>query len=145
MQWIYQRTDFSSNMFPEFNLCTYQTYVDFSDNNFSDQIPVNFGPQIRTLSLKGNKFPAQLPRIWLPCSLPSKTLIESLATISHLQVLNLRNDRLEASIPCALCKLSMHYILDLSGNYFARNIPVELGRLNGIIQTPASSHILSTC
>ncbi|KAF3339722.1 putative LRR receptor-like serine/threonine-protein kinase [Carex littledalei] len=136
---------FSGDSFPQFGPDTYLAYVDLSENGFYGEVPMSFGRQIRSLALSGNKFTGPLPG-----KLNTMQFIENLdlhdnyitgempfwiGQISTISVLNLRNNKLEGPVPHTISNLSKLHVLDLSGNNLSGSIPIQMGHLEGMVDT----------
>ncbi|PRQ44363.1 putative polygalacturonase [Rosa chinensis] len=94
-----------------FPLFLSSSYLDFSRNNFSSSIPIDFGDFIFTgsyLSLSSNNFQEGIP--------------ESICN-ARVKVLDLSNNSLSGNIPQCLTQSLSHLVIDLRRNNLSGTIP----------------------
>ena len=125
---------------------TVESYVDFSSNQLSGEVPTAFSQYTEILALGGNKFSGGLPsnltrlsnlkRLELQDNYISGEFPNFLSQIFTLQVLNLKNNFLEGLIPETISNLSNLQILDLSNNNLTGKIPLGFVHLMGMIEAP---------
>ncbi|CAI0397999.1 unnamed protein product [Linum tenue] len=128
------------------------SYIDISFNSFHGEISVAYVSnryQLGVLELSHNEFTGISPRnletlkfLDLNNNNISGEIPTSLSTMSSLQILVLRNNYLEGSIPLqAFSNLTSLRILDLSGNRVSGTVPASLGDLAGMRIAPSDSSI----
>lgn len=86
-------------------------YVDYSSNNFSSVIPIEFGSYLKSayfVSLSNNNLHGSIPR--------------SICSATSLRVLNLLNNSLNGTIPQCLFGMENLGALNLGGNNLSGNI-----------------------
>ena len=125
---------------------TVESYVDFSSNQLSGEVPTAFSQYTEILALGGNKFSGGLPsnltrlsnlkRLELQDNYISGEFPNFLSQIFTLQVFNLQNNFLEGLIPETISNLSNLQILDLSNNNLTGKIPLGFVHLMGMIEAP---------
>ncbi|KAI9116330.1 hypothetical protein K1719_012497 [Acacia pycnantha] len=122
--------------------------LDLSNNEFFGNVPTSMGALllVRHLILRDNHFTGPIPSL-KNCSqlvmldVAHNKLVGSIPpwigyNLHNLQVLSMRNNHLNGSLPLDLCHLTAIQVLDLSLNNLSRQIPKCLQNLSAMSRKP---------
>ncbi|XP_028787215.1 receptor-like protein EIX1 [Neltuma alba] len=125
--------------------------LDLSNNEFSGKIPTSMGSLIlaRHLILRDNHFTGQIPSLQNCTQLVMLDVARNELSgpippwigfnLQNLQVLSMRNNHFNGSLPSYLCHLTNIQVLDLSLNNLAGQIPKCLRNLSAMARKPKST------
>ncbi|KAJ3704341.1 hypothetical protein LUZ61_008046 [Rhynchospora tenuis] len=117
--------------------CTTLRTIDISLNNFTGIVPPSIGSlqNLHSLQVGGNQLEAKTPSDW--------SFVRTLINCTNLQLLDVRNNRLQGTIPSSLANLSSLKTLVLSGNPISGNIPREFGMLTNLTDLELNQTLLT--
>ncbi|XP_028798346.1 receptor-like protein EIX1 [Neltuma alba] len=125
--------------------------LDLSNNEFSGKIPTSMGSLIlaRHLILRDNHFTGQIPSLQNCTQLVMLDVARNELSgpippwigfnLQNLQVLSMRNNHFNGSLPSYLCHLTNIQVLDLSLNNLSGQIPKCLRNLSAMARKPKST------
>ncbi|XP_077218104.1 uncharacterized protein LOC143852559 [Tasmannia lanceolata] len=129
---------------PHLTNLTFLRFMNFTNNNFHGEIPVEIGhlSRLRRINLSENSFSGKIPSEFNRCSnlrtidlntneLSGRIPIE-LGSLFKLALLHLYKNNLTGNIPPSLGNLSSLEVLSLASNELEGSIPAELGRISNL-------------